>query len=71
MSRCLRGEEWYEAPIGAAEDAQCFKSRFSLHSATQQLVALPAHYAKAELAERGAIARFKDEKTIITIDTAD
>ena len=24
---------------------------------------MPAHYAKAELAERGAIARFKDGKT--------
>ena len=23
---------------------------------------MPAHYAKAELAERGAIVRFKDEK---------
>ena len=23
---------------------------------------MPAHYAKAELAERGAIARFKDRK---------
>ena len=24
---------------------------------------MPAHYAKAEIAERGAIARFKDNKT--------
>ena len=32
----------------------------STRSRTWKSLQIPAHYAKAELAERGAIARFKD-----------